>query len=88
MAKLTDGKKTVDIEMKLWKGFCSGYDPDWSNDFFEVGQLPYDEEKDAYIVEDVDYCVEQARERVEYDNEYLKEQGNEDDEYCLFVDEV
>lgn len=58
MTRLTDGKKTVEISLKVWEN--NGYTPDWSMDFFEVGQLPYDDEKDAYIVEDVDYCIEYA----------------------------
>ena len=32
----------------------------WENDFFEVGQLPYNEELSAYRVEDVDYLVDYA----------------------------
>lgn len=88
MTRLTDGKKTVEIEMKKWNG--SGYDPDWSADFFEVGQAPYDEEKEAYVVENVDYCIEQARACVEEDNENLKESEYYDgeEEFFLFVDEV
>lgn len=58
MTRLTDGKKTVDIRMMIWDG--SGYTPDWSNDFFEVGGLTYDEEAEAYVVEDVDSCIECA----------------------------
>ena len=56
--KLTDGKKTISIKLCTWEG--TGYSPDWSNDFFNAGSLPYDEEQDVYIVPDVDYCIEQA----------------------------
>lgn len=56
--KITDGKKTVEIKMQHWNG--SGYDPDFSEEFFEAGGLEYDEEADAYKVEDVDYCIDQA----------------------------
>ena len=56
--KITDGKKTVDIEMKVWEG--SGFSPDWSMDFFDAGSLPYNEETETYTVDDVDYCIEQA----------------------------
>ena len=56
--RLTDGKRTVEIVMNLWTG--SQYTPDFSADFFEAGALDYDEEKEAYVVEDVDYCIEQA----------------------------
>ena len=57
--KITDGKKTVSIEIRRWNG--SGYDPDWSADYFCAGSLPYDEESDTYTVEDVDYCIASAR---------------------------
>ena len=56
--KITDGKKTVNIEIKRWNG--NGYDPDWSIDYFCAGSLPYDEETDIYTVTDVDYCIEMA----------------------------
>lgn len=58
MTRLTDGQRTVEITMNEWTG--SGYTPDWSNDFFVTGSLPYNAESDAYEVKDVDYCVEQA----------------------------
>lgn len=56
--KITDGKKTVEIEIKRWNG--SGYDPDWSEDYFCAGSLPYDEKTDIYRVDDVDYCIAMA----------------------------
>lgn len=56
--KLYDGKKIVEIEMTTWTG--SGYTPDWSIDFFNAGSLQYDEDLDAYRVEDVDYCIDYA----------------------------
>lgn len=58
MTRLTDGKKTLEIAMNNWTK--TDYTPDWSADFFEVGCLPYIEELDAYQVNDVDYCVDQA----------------------------
>ena len=56
--RITDGIKTVDIRIKRWKG--NGFGPDWSLDFFQAGNLPYDEETDTYTVEDVDYCIGMA----------------------------
>ena len=38
--KLTDGKKTIDIQMKVWDKYDGGYGPDWSRDFFDAGCLP------------------------------------------------
>ena len=87
--KLTDGKKTVEIKIQRWNG--SGYDPDWSNDYFSAGSLPYDEETDTHTVEDVDYCIEMARSTGEdgacgkYD-----EDGNiiPDEDMCVSVEEL
>ena len=59
MTRLTDGKVIVEIVMNEWENGC--YTPDWSHDFFEVGNLTYNDEKDAYIVKDVNYCIEQAK---------------------------
>lgn len=62
MAKLTDGKRRVEIYMMVWNG--TGYGPDWSNDFFEVGTLPTVEigPDVLHCVPDVAYCIEQAQE--------------------------
>lgn len=54
MAILTDGRKTVEITM-----YTGGVE--FSNDFFEVGRLEFaDKDQEIYIVNDVDYCIEQA----------------------------
>lgn len=58
MSTYTDGKKTVEIIMRSWEG--GQWSPSWEEDFFENGGLEYDEERDAYIVPDVDYLIEQA----------------------------
>ena len=58
MTRLYDGNRLISIEVRTWTG--SGYTPDWSNDLFEVGGLPYDDARDAYIVPDVAYCVDVA----------------------------
>ncbi|WP_291243958.1 hypothetical protein [Fournierella sp.] len=75
--KMTDGKKTVEITMKVWNDFNTGYSPDWSNDFFNAGILPYDEDEDFFIVDDVDYCIEQA-----------EEWEAEDENNAVFVEEL
>lgn len=64
MAKLTDGKRTVEIRMMIWQG--TGYSPDWSDDFFDVGLLPSNDDG-AHFVEDVDYCIEQAQDWADED---------------------
>lgn len=74
---MTDGKKIVEITMKVWNDFNTGYSPDWSNDFFNASILPYDEDEDFFIVDDVDYCIEQA-----------EEWEAEDENNAVFVDEL
>ena len=59
MIRLTDGKRVKAITMMVWQG--NGYTPCLANDFFEVGNLESNEDG-AYIVPDLDYCVEMAME--------------------------
>ena len=68
MTRLSDGKRVVEITMNEWTG--TGYTPDWSNDFFNVGCLPYDEENDCYIVDDIEYCIDQAKDCINCDGDY------------------
>lgn len=68
--KLTDGKKAIDIKMQVWTG--SGYDPDWSQDFFEAGGLPTDDATGASVVDDVDYCIEQAQDWAKRRGDYAE----------------
>lgn len=83
--KLTDGKKTVEIRMCVWEG--NRYSPDFSNDFFEnAGYLPYDDEIDAYKVEDVDYCIDQARDWEKSKGDFCDDVPNENN--TVFVDEL
>ena len=88
--KLTDGKRTVEITIHRWNG--SGYDPDWSQDYFGAGVLHYNEEKDAYCVDDVQYCIDMANgtdpEGACYGGE--DEEGNyiADEEMCVDVEEL
>lgn len=82
--KITDGKKTVDIRMMAWEG--SGYSPDWSTDFFNAGLLEYDRENDVYIVDDVDYCIEQAEDWRDSRGDFRDDEPNENN--MVFVEEV
>lgn len=67
--KMTDGKNTINIEMKVWED--TKYSPDFSNDFFDAGCLNRDE-NDFYIVKDIDYCIDQAKEwSNESENNYV-----------------
>lgn len=58
MTRLTDGRRIVDISMRVWDDDCNNYTPDWSADFFNIGLLSLN--GDAYVVKDVGYCIEQA----------------------------
>ena len=82
--KITDGKKTVEIRMMVLDG--NGYSPDWSLDFFDAGGLPYDDEKDVYTVDDVDYCIEQARDWQNSEGDFRDNVQN--DNNCVWVDEI
>lgn len=88
--RLTDGKKTVEINIQRWNG--SGYDPDWSNDYFEAGSLPYDEDKDARVVDNVDYCIDMANDCGEYGacSKYDEETGTyvRNEDMFVFVEEL
>ena len=83
--KLTDGRKTVEITIRDWSE--NSYGEDWSQEYFSAGSLPYDEEADAYLVPDVDYCVDMAMSedeggaRCKYD-----EDGNFVPDDCVIVD--
>ena len=77
MAKLTDGKRIATITMKTWDG--SSWGPDWSDDFFAVGGLEYDEDLNAYKVEDVLYCIEQANDWEFSDGDFSDDETPADD---------
>ena len=61
MIRLTDGYATVSVEMKTWYERNQCYTPDRAPEFFDVGGLPIDPSTQAYKVEDVNYCLDQAR---------------------------
>ena len=87
--KITDGKKTVDIQIMRWNG--NGYDPDWSADYFGAGTLAFDEALGAYIVDDVDYCVGMANSDDEDGACYMyDDEGNvvRDPDMMVFVEEA
>ena len=55
MTKFYDGKKILNITMMDDR---TGID--FENEFFEIGQLLYNMELDAYKVDDVDYLIDYA----------------------------
>ena len=61
MVRLTDGYATVTVEMKTWDEHNQRYTLDRAPEFFDVGRLHIDFETRAYKVDDVNHCLEQAR---------------------------
>lgn len=82
--KLTDGRKTVEIRLCVWEN--GGYTPDWSEDFFNAGALQYDEDRDAYIVNDVNYCINQAQDWKDSTGDFSCDEPDEN--RAVFVEEV
>lgn len=86
MIRLIDDKKVVEISLREWDEENMQYGSDWAADFFEVGNLKTVEDDEcaydpAYVVHDVDYCVEQANDMVAGEGDFAGEpQSN------LFVD--
>lgn len=65
MTILIDNSKAVEISIREWDEENTQYGLDWSADFYDVGRLKtVDGPELAYIVEDVDYCIEQANDMV------------------------
>ncbi len=79
MTQLTDGKKTVEISMSEWIG--TEYTPDWSNDFFGTGSLPLvwvdALNEEAHKVEDVDHCIDQAKDWENYTGDFYDPESQE-----------
>ena len=61
MIRLTDGYATVSVEMKTWDERKQRYTIDRAPEFFDVGRLHIDFETRAYKVDDVNHCLDQAR---------------------------
>ena len=60
MSRFTDGKRIVEIQIMHWED-GQDYGPDWSDDFFNVGVLPYNEDREAYVVNDIEGLIEQTK---------------------------
>ena len=88
MTKLFDETRTVGITMREWDNRYNEAGLDWSRDFFEVGTLEYDEERDAYRVNDVAYCVECAEDWANATGDFSEDEVPEYIERQVFVEEV
>lgn len=86
MTRLFDGERIAEITMRDWDKNTNEATPDWSADFFEVGGLEYDEEHNAYKVEDVDYCLEMAEDWSRADGDFSDDAVPENIERQVFAD--
>ena len=86
--KMTDGTRTIVIEIRRWNG--TGYDPDWSMDYFGAGSMAYNVDADCYIVQDVQYCIDMAKSASEDGACYRKLNGDivRDNDMQVFVWDV
>lgn len=73
--KITDGNKVISV--KMYTHTEAGNTPDWSEDFFNAGNLEYIPETDIYKVPDVDYCVEQAQDWKQSKGDFCDDQPND-----------
>lgn len=86
MIRLIDNNKAVEISIREWDEENSQYGPDWSVDFFEVGGLKtVDTQELAYIVDDVDYCIEYANDMVAGVGDFA---GDQPPNQVVLVDEL
>lgn len=73
MTKFYDGKKILSITM-----LDDRTETTFEHEFFEVGQLPYNMELDAFKVEDVDYLIDYATTYANGTNNDFEYQYDED----------
>lgn len=88
MTKLFDGTKTVEITMREWDNRFNSATLDWSRGFYDVGALEYDGERDAYRVDDADYCIDMANDWAEATGDFRDDEVPEYIERQVFVEEV
>ena len=72
--KITDGKMTAEIIMKEQR-FGEWPSGNYAFDFFECGGLKQDD-SGVYIVGDVNYCIEQAHDWVNYVGDFSCDDDN------------
>ena len=58
MTRFFDSEHFVEISMCTWQG--NGFSPDFSADFYSVGGLQYDAEREAYRVDDISCLLDAA----------------------------
>ena len=71
MIRLIDNNKAVEISILVWDEESMQYGSDMAADFFGVGGLKTVSEPEfAYVVDDVDYCIEYANDMVSGEGDF------------------
>lgn len=65
-----DGKNYIDIQMSILDKYGE-FKSDFQDEFFDVGGLEYDDEFDAYIVDDVYYLGEQVEDFIDHSGDFV-----------------
>lgn len=81
--RFTDREKILEIEMRTFDGTSHGQD--FSGEFFSSPNLTYNEYRDAYLVDDVDYLVEQAKDWKAGRGDFFECGAGENDDYFITV---
>lgn len=59
--KITDKKVIAEVKMQVWDEESASYSPDWSQDYFTAGSLVYNDDLEAYEVENIQDYVDSAK---------------------------
>ena len=79
--RLTDKTgRVLEIKMQMWDEERPGYTPDFSQDFFESGNLPYNVDLDAYEVDDIAYCLDQALDWEKAEGDFYEDRFFDDEQ--------
>lgn len=88
MTKIFDSYRGVSITMREWDNRSNTATLDWSNDFFGGSGAEWDEERCAYHVADVAYCIEYAMDWRDCTGDFHDDEVADGIERQVFVEEV
>lgn len=86
MIKLKDNVRTIEITMQEYR--FDQLRPDWAADFFDVGCLPYNEDHEAYVVNDVEYCIDMALDWKHARGDFQEDNDVDPADRLVIVDDV
>lgn len=76
--RLFDGENLAEIVVNNWVP-GQGYTPDWSGDFYSVGGLRYNDDLEAFEVDDVNYCIDQANDWRNAEGDFAESEPNKEE---------